>query len=61
MDIALALVAALLFALGTVLQQRAGMDEPEGGSDSACCCGWRRPVWLAGIAADALGFISGSR
>ena len=34
MDIVLALVAALLFAVGTVLLQRAGMDEPAGGSDS---------------------------
>ena len=34
MDVVLALIAAMLFALGTVLQQRAGMDEPEGGSDS---------------------------
>jgi drug/metabolite transporter (DMT)-like permease len=58
MDIVLALVAALLFALGTVLQQRAGMDEPEGGSDSGLLLRMaRRPVWLAGIAADALGFV----
>jgi len=58
MDIALALVAALLFALGTVLQQRAGMDEPEGGSDSGLLLRMaRRPVWLAGVAADALGFV----
>ncbi len=57
MDIALALIAALLFALGTVLQQRAGLDEPEGGSDSSLLLRMaRRPVWLAGIASDALGF-----
>jgi drug/metabolite transporter (DMT)-like permease len=59
MDIVLALVAALLFALGTVLQQRAGMDEPEGGSDSSLLLRMaRRPVWLAGIATDALGFVA---
>jgi hypothetical protein len=58
MDVVLALVAALLFALGTVLQQRAGMDEPKGGSDSGLLLRMaRRPVWLAGIATDALGFV----
>ena len=57
MDIVLALVAALLFAVGTVLLQRAGMDEPAGGSDSGLLLRMaRRPVWLAGIAADGLGF-----
>lgn len=57
MDIALALVAALLYALGTVLQQRAGMDEPGGGSDSGLLLRMaRRPIWLAGVAAAALGF-----
>ncbi len=59
MDAVLALAAAFLFALGSVLQQRAGMDEPEGeGSDAGLLLRMaRRPVWLAGIAADALGFI----
>ena len=60
MDVALALVAAFLFALGSVLQQRAGMDEPEdaAGSDAGLLLRMaRRPVWLAGIAADGLGFI----
>ncbi len=57
MDIALALAAALLFALGTVLQQRAGLEEPASGSSSGLLIQMaRRPVWLAGIAADALGF-----
>jgi drug/metabolite transporter (DMT)-like permease len=56
-DIALALAAALLFALGTVLQQRAGLEEPATGSSSGLLLQMaRRPVWLAGIAADALGF-----
>jgi drug/metabolite transporter (DMT)-like permease len=58
-DIVLALVAALLFALGTVLQQRAGLESPsEGGSSGLLLRMARRPVWLAGIAADGLGFIA---
>lgn len=57
MDIALALVAALFFALGTVLQQKAGLDEPaEGGSAGLLVQMARRPVWLIGISCDALGF-----
>lgn len=56
-DIALALAAALLFALGTVLQQRAGLEEPASGSSSGLLIQMaKRPVWLAGIAADGLGF-----
>lgn len=59
MDIALALAAALLFALGTVLQQRAGLEKPSEGSSSSLLLRMaRRPVWLAGIAADAFGFIA---
>ena len=60
MDVALALAAALLFALGTVLQQKAGLDEPdatEGSSSGLLLRMARKPVWLAGIAADALGFV----
>lgn len=58
MDIVLALAAAVMFALGTVLLQRAGLDEPEGGSSSGLLLRLaRRPVWLAGIAADGLGFV----
>ncbi len=56
-DIVLALAAALLFALGTVLQQRAGLEEPATGSSSGLLIQMaKRPVWLAGIAADGLGF-----
>lgn len=59
MDVVLALVAALLFALGTVLQQRAGLEEPSEGASSGLLLRMaRRPVWLAGIAADGLGFIA---
>lgn len=59
MDIALALAAALFFALGTVLQQKAGLEEPSEGSSSSLLLRMaRRPVWLAGIAADAFGFVA---
>ena len=58
-DVVLALVAALLFALGTVLQQKAGIDEPsEGAGASLLIRMAQRPVWIAGIAADALGFVA---
>ena len=58
MDVALALAAAFLFALGSVLQQRAGMDEPEAVEGAGLLLRMaRRPVWLAGIAADSLGFV----
>src|ERR1700754_3567981 len=59
MDIALALAAALLFALGTVLQQRAGLEAPVEGSSSGLLVQMaKRPVWLIGILADAFGFIA---
>lgn len=59
MDIVLALVAALFFALGTVLQQKAGLDEPTEGSGAGLLVQMaRRPVWLAGISCDALGFVA---
>ena len=59
MQVVLAVVSALLFALGTVLQQKAGMDAGPSASNSGLL--WRmarRPVWLAGIAADTLGFVA---
>ena len=59
MEIGLALVSALLFALGSVLQQRAGLDAPSAGSSSSLLLGMaRRPVWLAGIGSDGLGFVT---
>lgn len=59
MDVVLALVAALLFALGTVLQQKAGLDEPSDGASSSLLLRMaQRPVWLGGIAADAFGFVA---
>jgi drug/metabolite transporter (DMT)-like permease len=57
-DIVLAIAAAVFFAFGTVLQQKAGLEEPSEGSSAGLLVQMaRRPVWLAGIAADALGFV----
>jgi drug/metabolite transporter (DMT)-like permease len=56
-EIILALAAALMFAIGTVLQQKAGLDEPVETEGSGLLLQMvRRPAWLAGIAADAIGF-----
>ncbi|UGS37089.1 DMT family transporter [Capillimicrobium parvum] len=58
MDIGLALLAALFFALGTVLQQKGGLDEPTTGSGAGLLVQMaKRPVWLAGICCDAIGFL----
>jgi drug/metabolite transporter (DMT)-like permease len=58
-EIGLALVSALLFALGSVLQQKAGLDAPSSGASSSLLLRMaRRPVWLAGIGSDALGFVA---
>jgi drug/metabolite transporter (DMT)-like permease len=57
-DIILAVAAALFFALGTVLQQKAGLDDPAEGSSAGLLVQMaRRPVWLVGISCDGLGFI----
>ncbi len=59
LSILLALVAALLFALGTVLQQRIAMTATDASAQSA----WfmirlaRHPLWLAGIGATLIGFV----
>lgn len=59
MEVALSLVSALLFAVGSVLQQKAGMDEPSAGAKSSLLLRMaRRPAWLAGIASDCLGFVA---
>jgi drug/metabolite transporter (DMT)-like permease len=60
MDIALALAAALFFALGTVLQSQVASQASE---DDAHSAGFlvqlaRKPRWLAGIAANGLGFVA---
>ncbi len=59
MHVALALISAFLFALGTVLQQRAGLQAPVSATHSRLLVRMAgRPVWLAGIAADSAGFIA---
>lgn len=59
MAVALALVAAVLFAFATVLQQKAGMQEGTGGSASGLLLRMaRRPVWLGGVLADAFGYLA---
>lgn len=58
MEVVLALVAALLFSLGTVLQAQVASKSSE---EEAAKAGFllelaRKPRWLAGIAAAGLGF-----
>jgi len=60
MAIPLALVAAVLFSLGTVLQQQVAATASE---EEARGAGFllrlaRQPRWLAGIVADGLGFVA---
>jgi drug/metabolite transporter (DMT)-like permease len=60
-EVGLALLSALLFAAGSVLQQKAGLEVlSEGASSSLLLRMGRRPEWLAGIAFDALGFVAQS-
>ena len=59
MAVGIALAAALLFALGSVLQQKAGLDQPEeseGSSSGLLIRMAKHPVWIAGIVADGIGF-----
>lgn len=59
MQVVLALISALLFALGTVLQQKAGVDAPASATSSGLLVGMaRRPLWIVGIGADTVGFIA---
>ena len=60
MDVVLALVAALCFSLGTVLEQQVAStaSEEEARRARFLLRLARRPRWLAGIAADALGFVA---
>ena len=57
--VCLALVAAFLYALGTVLQQKADIEEadPAGVSAGFLARLVQRPVWLAGVASELVGFI----
>jgi drug/metabolite transporter (DMT)-like permease len=58
-QIALALIAAALFALGSVLQQKAGTDSPTIGANAGLLLQMaRRPVWIAGVVADGLAFVA---
>ncbi len=59
MEIVLAVIAALMFSLGTVLQQKVAAEVPD---DETMKAGLllqlaRRPVWLLGIVVDGLGFL----
>jgi len=59
MDLLLALAGAILFAVGTVLQQEEAKEADE---SQALSAGFlvqlaKRPKWLLGIAADFLGFL----
>jgi drug/metabolite transporter (DMT)-like permease len=58
LTVGLALLAAFFFGLATVLEQKGAMEEPE---EQALRPGFlarlvRKPVWLAGVGADALGY-----
>ncbi len=56
--VAAALAAALLFALATVLQQRAASAVPDAQAGAGLLLRLvRRPLWLAGIAVDGVGFL----
>jgi drug/metabolite transporter (DMT)-like permease len=58
-EIVLALVSALFFALGSALQQKAGVAAPSEGASSGLLLRMaRRPAWVAGIASDGLGFVT---
>ncbi len=59
MEVALALISAFLFALGTVLQQKAATDAPVSPTGSGLLLRMAgRPAWLAGIASDIVGFVA---
>lgn len=58
--IAVALLSAVLFAVGSVMQQRAASEVPD---EESLGLGLvrrlvRRPVWLAGTAGDTLGYVA---
>jgi drug/metabolite transporter (DMT)-like permease len=60
MEVPLALAAALLFALGTVLEEEVASQASEAEARGAgfLLALARRPRWLAGTAADVLGFVA---
>ena len=56
--VALALAASAIFALGTVLQHRAAAATPDSQAGAGLLLRLaRRPLWLGGMAADAVGFV----
>jgi drug/metabolite transporter (DMT)-like permease len=58
-QVVLALISALLFALGTVLQQKAGIDAPASATSRGLLWAMaHRRVWVAGIASDVVGFVA---
>jgi len=59
MEIALAITAALMFSLGTVLQQKVAAEVPDEDAMKANLLVQlaKRPVWLLGIVVDGLGFL----
>jgi drug/metabolite transporter (DMT)-like permease len=58
-QVVLALISAFLFAIGTVLQQKAGMDTLAAGTSSGLLVRMaRHRLWLSGIACDIGGFIA---
>ncbi len=56
----LALLAAFFFAVATVCEQKGAMEEPESGTlqPGFLVRLMRKPVWLLGLGADALGYIA---
>ena len=56
----LALVAAFFFAVATVCEQKGAMEEPESGTlhPGFLVRLMRKPVWLLGLGADALGYMT---
>ena len=58
MAVALALLAAVAFATGTVLQQRGALATPAGSDDARFLVQiLREPVWLAGAVLQAVGWV----
>jgi hypothetical protein len=58
MAVALAFLAAIAFAAGTVLQQRGTLRTPAGAADASFLVQiLREPVWLAGALLQALGWV----
>src|SRR5271165_1111739 len=58
MDIVLALLAAVAFAAGNVLQQKGTLETPAGGDDPRFLVQiLRRPVWLAGALSQVAGWV----